>query len=209
MLLHIRPQLYSPFDVELVSLQSPQLGLTLHSRDLATRRPYPNKHYSVACRREGRKAIEGILIETSKFLEQFDLRAVWAVQAELLAKHTIHYQIIDRDFDAATDKSILWYQFVHWNPATGVTINIGTDRRPEWYRNAPQAQKWHTVMEVLPLEDRGPHIKDTVINGFIVAREETFAMPTIQREKLFDPRISEFRVDRRPTRASAFKVMNT
>jgi hypothetical protein len=67
MLLHIRPKLFSYCDaVELVDLEIKPLGLFLRGgRELATRRPYPNKGYVVGCRRAGsRKALDGILIET-------------------------------------------------------------------------------------------------------------------------------------------------
>ena len=49
MLLHIRPRLYSPFkNVALIDLEINPLGIHLAGGvDLATRRPYPNKHYAV------------------------------------------------------------------------------------------------------------------------------------------------------------------
>jgi hypothetical protein len=59
--MHIRPRLFSPFkNVALIDLQINPLGIHLAAGvDLATRRPYPNKRFAVACRKEGQKAIDG------------------------------------------------------------------------------------------------------------------------------------------------------
>ena len=64
-------------NVALVDLQIDPLGIRLvGGDDLATRRPYPNKMYAVACRKQGQKAINGILIETAKPVEELDYTPV-------------------------------------------------------------------------------------------------------------------------------------
>jgi hypothetical protein len=70
--------------------------------DLATRRPYPNKRYAVACRREGRKAIEGILIENSPPVEKLDYTARWVVDAEFVATHRVSYKLLH-------NRATMWY----------------------------------------------------------------------------------------------------
>ncbi len=111
MLFHIRPRLISPFkDVELVDLGIHPLNLRLEGGlDLATRRPYLNKRYAVACRKEGRKAIDGILIEMAAPVQEMHYTARWAVEATFLVTHDIHYKLLDHDFDAASDSMVLWY----------------------------------------------------------------------------------------------------
>ena len=66
MLLHIRPRLISTFKhVALIDLEIEPIGLRLTGGvDLATRRPYRNKRYAVACRKRGQEAVNGILIKT-------------------------------------------------------------------------------------------------------------------------------------------------
>ena len=103
MLLHVRPRLFSFLNVALATLDSDALGLHLTGKELDTRRPYPSKEYAVACRRQGRKAIDGILIETPQFIGRFDIKTQWAVEALLLVTHHVDYRVIDRDFLAASD----------------------------------------------------------------------------------------------------------
>jgi Family of unknown function (DUF6012) len=86
MLLHIRPKLFAPFKdpVALVDLEITLFGLQFRGGvDLATRRPYPNKRFPVACRREARKALDGILIETPGPVDEFHVTARWATPSLL------------------------------------------------------------------------------------------------------------------------------
>ena len=102
MLLHIRPRLYSPFrNVSLIDLDI-DLGIHLVGGvDLATRRPYPNKHYTVACGKEGHMAIDGILIETLIPADEIHTTARWAIEAAFCVTHHVRYKLLDHDFDAA------------------------------------------------------------------------------------------------------------
>ena len=105
MLLHIRPRLFSPYQVALVDLEVSPLGLHLRGGvDLTTRWPYPNKWQAVACRKLGNKAIDGILIETGKRLDEWRTTARWAVNASMVVTHRVHYKLLDHDFDAASDR---------------------------------------------------------------------------------------------------------
>lgn len=87
MLLHFCPRLFSPFkNVAIIDLQIDPIGIRLAGGiHLATRRPFPNKHFAVACRKEGRKAMNGILIETSMPVEEMHYTARWAVEATFMA----------------------------------------------------------------------------------------------------------------------------
>src|SRR5262249_3289766 len=131
MLLHIRPRLFSFLNVAIAALDSDALGLHLTARELDARRPYPNKEYAVACRRQGRKAIDGILIETPECIERFDIKTQWAIEALLLVTHSVDYRIIDRDFHAASDDMMLWEQFIVWDLDQQKDIAITSSRMPE------------------------------------------------------------------------------
>ena len=90
MLLHIRPQLFFPFSeaVEIVELRLDPWGLQLRGGiDLVARRPYPNKRYNVACRRQRRKAIDGILVQVANSaVDEFHYTARWAICTRVWSK---------------------------------------------------------------------------------------------------------------------------
>lgn len=202
MLLHIRPRLYSPFKaVELVDLEISPLGLQLAGgADLATRRPYRNKRYAVACRRQGNKAIDGILIETKSPVDQLLTVARWSVESSLLATHCVHYRLLDRDFDAASDDMTLWKSCMN------NFGQISEDRTPAWAEGTAPVRR-EPVMEVIAeASDRHwmcPEMVDTlddVERKWIVSRCEIFAMPTIDRERIVNSELNE----RMPSTTAAF-----
>jgi Family of unknown function (DUF6012) len=69
------------------------------------------RRYAVGCRRAGsRKALDGILIETgTRNMDELHYKARWAIEGELLATHSVHYKLLDHEFDAASDDMVLWY----------------------------------------------------------------------------------------------------
>ena len=81
MILHLIPKLFCPWqDVALLDLQIKSLGLHLKGGiDLVTRRPYPNKRVAVACRKQGQKAIEGILIDTKVAIDVAECVTRWTI----------------------------------------------------------------------------------------------------------------------------------
>ena len=200
MLLHIRPRLFSSFfrQVTVVDLRIAEFDLHLVGGiDLVTRHPYPNRGYFVVCRREGRnKRIDGIFIEMAGWIEAFRCVTRWAFESAWVVEHTVHYKLLDRDFDAASDDMTLW---------NGYHLEDGgwPDRRPAWALRAVPCRS-EPVMHVLP-EDRD-HIGETDDEedeaGWIVRRRQRFAMPTIERERLLAPELGS----RRPGLASAFRL---
>jgi hypothetical protein len=189
MLLHIRPRLFSPFHVELVDMEIKTLNLCLKGGvDLTTRRPYRNKHYAVACRCEGRKAIDGIFIETSGAVQEMHYTARWAIQGAFVAIHEVYYTLLDGEHDAASDNMVLWYAC---DPKFG-------DRWPVWARDLAPVDA-EPRMEVVPSRTtdrpKKPGYADDVRDeqlGWIVRRRQTFPMPTLERERIlsrkFEPR---------------------
>ena len=75
--------------------------------------PYPNRRYTVGCRKDGRKITDGLLIETDKPVQRFRTTARWGINAERVITHVVDYEIIDQDFDAVSDHTIFW--LAHWN----------------------------------------------------------------------------------------------
>jgi hypothetical protein len=211
MLLHIRPRIYCPFvdkanhqlAVKLVELTLEPLGIYLRDGiELATGRPYPNKGYIVACRRQrSRKASDGILIETDRPTGDLIYTAKWAVDAELVVTHRIQYRLLDQDFDAATDAATLWCA---WSAFNGKDWpGPWPDRRPAWVRGLVDLAVEPCMQIRSPTEnerleadrEKASHqnqLTDTLDeDGIIIERREIFSMPTIERERLTDPRFNQ------------------
>ena len=197
MLLHIRPRFFSSYRyVELIDLDIKPFGLHLEGgKDLATRRPYPNKRYAVACRKRGKKAIDGILLETGWPVNQFTYEARWAVEDTLPVSHRVEYKILDREFDAASDDMTLWY-------ACSRELGGWSNRFPPASRRFPPLVL-EPLMELIAEDvDARRNVTDSVECGMILARREVFAMPTIERDRLLQTKLNE----RIPTIEMAFPV---
>lgn len=196
MLLHLRPRLLFPFKmVDLIDFEVKQLGLCLKGNsDLTTRRPYPNKDYAVACRKQGHKAIDSIFIETNKLLEEWDTTARWAVNASIVVTHKVHYELLEHEFGAASDNSVLWY-------ADSEELGGWSVRRPQWVRDmAPMITD--PVMEIFPRDVKRPMTEDVIEQGLIICRRQTFPMPTLERDRVIHTQVA----DRVPAAESAFLV---
>jgi hypothetical protein len=194
MLFHIRPRLYSPFRVELIDFTIDPVGIRLVGGvDLATRRPYANKFYAVACRKRGKKAIDGIFIETAAGIDELHTTARWAVEATSAVTHHVHYRLLDHDFDAASDHLVFLY-------ACSAGLGGWSSRWPENAKGIPPVKE-EPVMEVVPLMNRAES-EDTYDGEWITTRRETFAMPTIERERLVNTKFH----NRTPTIDEAFSV---
>jgi hypothetical protein len=192
MLLHITPRLFSVYKVvDLLDLEIEPLGIRLvGGKDLATRRPFRNKLYSVACRKQGQKAINGILIETASPIDEFRYVARWAVEASLVVTHKVDYRIVDRDFDAASDYMILWH---------GCREELGG-----WSNRSAGAQR-QPAMEVKLLSGKWIENRRDIYDcqtGLIMERNESLAMPTIERERILSCMVG----DRLPSIGAAFRL---
>jgi hypothetical protein len=193
MLLHVQPKLFSPFrNVALINLDI--LGLHLTQKELATRRPYANKRWAVACRRQGgTKAIEGILIETKAAVSEYRYIARWAIEAQHVVAHEVHCKIVDHDFDATSEDVMLWQACC--KELGGWAARSCDFPRP---RQEP-------AMEIFQSEVTPFNADDTVDQcGMIVLRKQTWEMPTIERERIINSKLDH---DRRiPSLAMAFHI---
>jgi hypothetical protein len=187
MLVHIRPRLFSPFkNVALIDLEIDPLRIHLAGGvDLATRRPYPNKRYAVACRKQGHKAIDGILIEARTSIDDLRTTARWAIESACFVTHHVHYRILDHDFDAASDDMMLWYAYC-------AELGGWRNRFPAWAKEIPPIYA-EPMMEVIPGYSERRSATQDILNerGWIVDRRQTFSMPTIERERILATKLSE------------------
>jgi hypothetical protein len=183
--------------VSLIDLRIEALGIhLLGCADLKTGHPYPNKHYAVACRKKGRKALNGILIETAGHVSDFVYVARWGIEAGLCVTHRVEYKVLDREFDAASDKKLLWH-------ACSKDLGGWSDRFPPGIKNDAPPIATEPMMEVVAeTVDPRRMSEDEVAGGFIVARREVFGMPTIERERITRSKLHE----RIPGIEMAFRV---
>jgi hypothetical protein len=186
MLLHIRPRFLAPHPtrkVELLELHFDPLGIYLTKTDLASRKPYPNRNYTVGCpRKGGTRAIDGLLIETATLVDRFTATALWAIDGSFESTHVIHYSILDHDFDFASDNMTLWYAHAPW-----LNCPAWSDRRPDWWvRHTPTLYS-DSYMEYTPHKSLMETTDSFDDQGRILVRDQAFPMPTIERGRLFQP----------------------
>lgn len=200
MLIHLLPKflmcdVYGP-DVAMIDLHVPELNLTLRAgTDLVARQPYPNKRYWVASRKIGRKAIEGLLIETPGQLDTFTVETRWAVAADAVALHRVTHKVLDTEFDAVSADMMLWH---------GMSAGLGgwTRRWPTCYEDL-SAVSVQPHMTLSPRKDRThTGVQYQTIQPARIEQSETLYLHTIERGRLAP---HPYR-DRLPALHSAFQV---
>lgn len=189
MLLHLSPtfracEISGP-NVDILDITIPEFGLKLKGgRELTARRPHADRNYLVACRKIGRKAVNGILLNTGeRVVLKFTVRARWAVDAEFVVSHEISYIVTDCDFSAATDDMLMWSAHP---PAFG----NWPDRMPAYARNSsPMSGK--VLMLLTEENEHDRQVVDRRERGLIVERKQEFRLPTIEPARLINCRIRD------------------
>lgn len=183
MLLHLTPKIYnqSKYIVNIESIEIPELKLFLNDHDITARKPYPNKLYLVACRNTGRKAINGIYIETPSNLDKFTVITHWRLNHTDVIKHIVNYTISDTSKEVVTDCHSAF---------SGYSSEDNLESLPVVdFKNEPPVLTMPR-MDVLinnEVHNRGKNIKikDTYSdNGNLILREEFITIPTIDIERL-------------------------
>lgn len=211
MLIHITPTIFLgkyQFEAscELLSLTVNELNLTLvGGKDLATRRPYPNRHYLVACRNIRKTAVSGILIDSPETLGSFTVVNRWLArridgEGQLVSDtltHACTYVTLDREYDAVSDEMTLWY---------------GSACYPEWQSRWPVGVKYGMPISAQPRMDicseefgglkRSGDVADVVEDGRVLSRTEVFQLPTVEPGRLLSNHLSR----RMPGVELAFKA---
>ena len=190
MLIHLTPSFflnYSNISVDLIDVEIPELGLHLQAeRDITVRFPSPNKRLHYVCRKKGRKAIHGILLNTDTYVTDITVNTRWLVQGDV-SLHRMHMHIVGAD-DAATDVIHLWSSVrntpfrdkapdltKNWIPAScqpRLTVNAGdrpSVREPAIWRRADPA-------------------------GIIRQQTEYYTAATVESERLLSPARSNNRL---------------
>ncbi|WP_061289930.1 DUF6012 family protein [Azotobacter vinelandii] len=196
MLIHLTPRMFACPHTEpctLIDLACDELGLMLKGdRELTARRPYPNPKYLVACRKVGRKAMDGFLVETPQPLREFTVVTRWAVAASHTATHRLRYIVLDEEFDALSENMLLW-SYGDWKP-----------RWPDHYKHLAPVQI-QPRMEVSPqLENKREVVDRLDRQGFLIERSEVFRLHTIERDRLLN--VDRHVMERIPSLDMAFRV---
>jgi len=112
------------------------------------------------------------------------MTARWAVEASRAVTHRVHYKLLDRDFEAASDCTKFW-------SACGAELGGWTNRWPGGRRHLSPTL-FEPRMEVEPGSSSQQRWSQDIIDiqsGWIIAREETFSMPTIERERITETKL--------------------
>lgn len=99
--------------VRLIDLRIDSVGLLLRDRvDLATRRSMPNKRMAIGCSKRSRMARVGLLIDTLRPARPFNVVYRWAVAAEQVVVHRVHYELLGEPcaYQVVSDKMATWPQ---------------------------------------------------------------------------------------------------
>lgn len=181
MLLHLIPQMFACRNNEpecsIIDFRCPELGLCLRGGiEIVARRPYPNKNYLVACRKVGRKAMDGFLIETTERVREFRTITRWSVGAERIVNHHVQYFVLDDDLDAITEKMVLWYAM---SPSLGGFSLRWPGVAEDWTPAAAQPR-----MELISRERDGHYTDSLDDMGNIIERIEIFRLLTVERERV-------------------------
>ena len=195
MLLHLSPMfITNTFNVhpELHKVSIPEIDLDLIGGvDVIARQPHPNKRYYTGCRKVGRKAIDGMLVEVPEQLTYFTLVSTWVIASNLpMATHIVHYTLADNDFPFASDNLMLWGERRH-------------DSTKEWSYALGQPR-----MVMLPENYRAREVRDIhfIRNevGLVETCVESITIPTLPLTTLDDSRCFN---EKLPSLTGAFSLM--
>lgn len=203
-LLHLTPNLYGNHQkVDLLDFSIDSLGLHLQGgKDLAVRKPFPNKQHHIACRAIGRSAVHGIFLDLPSRPTSLLTKARWSIDATVVCTHLIEVRLLDQELDAATQDPIIWY-------GTSASLGSWSSRMPEQYTSlAPVDFKpW---MEVQPAPEYERKLKKTRSyqdvrdgRGFVVERQEVYEIPTVEAARLITP---GGHLRRMPSFSSAWRI---
>lgn len=175
MLIHLIPRLVFEYEnsVSFVSLEIPEINFSIGSDVAVSRNPYPNKSHHIVCKKKGKKAYKGILIETMENIKKFTVKVTWSIDHSFIT-HTINYNVIDSQYDMISDDFTLLYASSEslggYNASEGLSdIHL------------PPSLKQPTMEYVNPYR-KSDNISDKVdISNKIIERKENISVPTIER----------------------------
>jgi len=188
MLIHITPKLFRPAELAFIrkcilsEIHISELDMTLkHGIDIDTRKPYPNKNYFVGCRKVGKKAIDGLFIESPTHLSSFTVISKWLLDDERTVIHQTNYQVVDDEFDTVSDSMMLWHatceSLGNWGS------RIPNNMKPSSSENIQDVAPVNLQprMDLLPAKRKGEFEDQISSDGIICNRKEIFTLPTIEK----------------------------
>ena len=201
MLIHITPKHFNNSEgmggprVELLSVVVPEFGLRLvGGKDVVARKPYPNKRYLVACRKQGQKAISGLLLSTDVVPQHYCVETTWTVDGQECLHRVLH-TVLDSDFDLVSDHMLLWHAY----------RNFAT-RWPACYTDSPAGSAPMMMVRPSPERARSEFLVTQRFNartGVLEFKEQQCFQHSLESARLD---ASVFYDDRMPDRSSAFEV---
>lgn len=205
MMLHIRPRCVVESRcltrIDLIDLRIPELEIHLHAgSDLTARRHRYEAAVLGVCRNSGRNAIDGILLETRDVVSSFNVLTRWGVSYRSASDqeisrdvtHHVNYLILDSEFNTASDDMLL-RNLYGW-----------TSRMPAWAAGLAPAGGEPTMS--LQPGGRVQTCVDDIEDGVVLERSETFAMPTIEADRVVEAAIISERMPDPGDRFQANKV---
>jgi len=192
MLYHLIPKFYDEEDnhVAVHQIAVPELNFILNGQqEISARRPYPNKSYLVVCRKKGKKAINGLLLELPDEFRDFTLVTTWKVNVVYSVTHTVRYRVTGNQGDVVTEDMSLWHK-TSGHPSLW----------PAEYSNYSPLQI-KPCMEFKPSLPRTLQPKDVFGPSGIQHRVEALSLPVMELER-FNERDSVY--GRLPALSDAF-----
>ncbi|EEW7548693.1 hypothetical protein D6Z12_25240 [Escherichia coli] len=158
----------------LKSISIPELDLIIDGESLSVGRPWPNKCLWVGMRKS-RKAVNGLLLHTDKKLRWFTTRYTWDIEDMGLIHHQVNTYIEDNEFDMVSQEILLNGSFDKWS-----------DRVHSAYEGKPPAIIQPKMESFLkrPGEDSHDMWEEFEWGNFLISREESILLHTIQSERL-------------------------
>ncbi len=199
MLIHIVSKIVLPMrmPIDLVDVTIEELGLVLKGgQDIIARQPYPNKYYWVACKKSGRKAVNGLLVESMPILSAYTVRTRWALTcavndlaAGTIITHRVEHIVVDEVndvFDCVSDSMFLWSGGKNWD-----------SRWPDCYAAMAPVKVEPTMCVEFEGENRAKRvtiIQEEFSSGLLIERSERIFTPVIERKRLSGCLAEQFRL---------------
>lgn len=193
MIYHLTSRIFSPhYPVALVDIKVQPFDIVLRAgAEVDSGHPFPNKLITVARPKVGRSHWNGLLIEAPA-VEAFMVTTRWTVDGRLPVEHVATYTVLDADFDAVSTEVLTWHAC---SPSLG-----------GWQSRWPQHLAHLPPVKLQPMMRMDHEDLDSATAGGTVAQQvEHLDVPTIERERLFDSRLSAL-IGRVPPADSAIRV---
>lgn len=185
MLIHLTPTFINPYQNIQVTLKNliiiageDNFEYKIPVKDLALKKPYPNKSYYVACKRKGNKSFVGLLAHIEEERPNtFTVYEEWETITDNDLKHQhfhyITFNLIDNEHTIVSQHFPLWRQY-------------STDIHKDWIP-VSCTPKMEFDTDILKNGARSNEIEDGYyFNGILKQRTEQYSVPTMPHTELLE-----------------------